>query len=78
MATYIVRARHDHVEDRNSSGVNGYLVDAADAAAARTAAEAVVPDGESKVKDAWEATVLTLPAMVEGNVLLAGERRRGR
>jgi hypothetical protein len=82
MALYLVRATPGKREQRNSSQVNGYIVDAASAEDARDAAAAAAPNGEAKPKASWEATALasiTAPLLIVGEVVIPanGERRPG-
>lgn len=63
MALFLIYADRDG--NRNSSGINAVLVDAEDEAAARTAAAAAAPTGETKVPRTWAtvrlADTATLP-----------------
>jgi hypothetical protein len=82
MALYLVRATPGKREQMNSSQVNGYIVDAVDEAAARAAAAAAAPNGESKPKARWEASLLsalTPPMLIVGKVVIPanGERLPG-
>jgi hypothetical protein len=51
-------------QDRNASGLDAVLVDAVDEAAARTAAIAATPNGETKVPTTW--TYVLLAAIAAG------------
>ena len=78
MALYLVRATK--LEQRNATGVNAYIVVAADAAAARVAAAAASPNGNAKPKASWEAVAITDQTIaVQGNVVVLsdGEKLRG-
>jgi hypothetical protein len=74
MAIYLLQSTHDF--DRNSSGRNAVIVSAADETAARAAAIAAQPDGETMCHPSWRVTELTgraLPAWCcRDNVVLAG------
>lgn len=79
MALYLVRATPGAGHQRNSSQVNGYIVDAADEASARAAATAAAPNGESKPKATWQAVLLsslTPPLRIVGRIVspAAGEK----
>ncbi|MGD2132785.1 MAG: hypothetical protein PVI23_08330 [Maricaulaceae bacterium] len=75
MALYLLYAAQP--QDRNSTGRNAVLVDAADEASARTAAAAAAPDGETANVEAWAALELAsaagAPFPVEGYVWLSGD-----
>lgn len=64
MALFLLYADRDG--DRNASGMNAVLVDAADEAAARTAAAAAAPTGETKVRPTWAAVSLAATATMPG------------
>jgi hypothetical protein len=73
-------------EDKNESGLNAVIVDAADEAASRAAAIANTPNGSTKVPTTWTylllaATAGTLPSTViwiEGDMAtLIGKTRGG-
>lgn len=73
MALYLIRATKPN--QKNATGVNAFIVDAADATAARAAARAAAPNGGSKPKASWEAVALADvaaagPLVIEGNVVL--------
>ena len=72
MALFLIRATRP--EQRNSS-VNAFIVDAADATAARAAALAAAPHGEAQPKPGWEAVALTsaiTPLLVCGVAVVPG------
>ena len=88
MATFLIfrDKQKDGNNFRNASGVHAALVTAADEAAARAAAHAGRPTGETTIHDEWTATQLTaddLPAGIgpvvyfEGDALTPGTRHRG-
>jgi hypothetical protein len=72
-------------EDRNASGIHAVLVDAADEAAARAAAIAAAPNGETRVPATWAAVQIAAsaalpesPLWIEGDaVSLLGMTRGG-
>jgi hypothetical protein len=79
---YLLRAHYQKQNERNSSGVHAFIVDAADETEARALALAAAPTGESKPKPAWEAVPLAdvpTPIIVQGNVIVPanGEKLRG-
>ena len=73
--------------ERNSSGLNAVIVDAVDEAAARTAALAALPNGETTVPTTWAYLLLaavtgTLPASktviwIEGEMAGLTDKTRG-
>jgi hypothetical protein len=86
MASYLIRCSPTRPEDKNASGLNAVLVTGADEAAARAAAIAAAPNGETRVPATWVATQLASSALpagvgpvswVQGNLVLPGELRRG-
>ncbi len=64
MALFLLYAAKQ--EQRNSSGINAVLVDAASEGAARTAAAAAAPTGETKVPATWAAVSLAATATLPG------------
>lgn len=68
MALFLLHATKEH--HRNPVGMHAVLVDAADAAAARTAATAAAPFGDIKV-DAWDAVqVADTATLPDGRTVL--------
>lgn len=85
MATFLIRCSPSRPEDRNASGINAVLATGANESAARAAAIAAQPNGETKVPASWSAAQVAssdLPAglgpvcWVQGSVVLPGELRR--
>jgi len=60
MALFLLYA--NAANERNASGLDAVLVDAASEAAARTAAQARTPNGETKVPATWAAVSLAATA----------------
>ena len=56
MAIYLLHRTNEN--DRNSSGIHAALVDAADEASARTAANAAAPTGETRIRSTWAANLI--------------------
>lgn len=86
MATFLLRRDPARPEDRNSNAFDAALVTGVDETAARAAAAAAAPNGETRVPDTWLATQLTaddLPAVLApvtwlvGTVVAPGEPRPG-
>lgn len=84
MALYLIHRPAGAEHLRNHAGLHGALVDAADATAARTAANALVPDiaapfdGFTAVLVAATASVGFTNALIQGDVVgsaYAGPRR---
>ena len=73
MSLFLVRATPNRHEQKNSSQVNAYIVDAADEAAARAAALAASPTAECRPKASWQALPLagiTTPIVVQGTAFI--------
>jgi len=69
MAIYLLY-RTDET-DRNSNGVHAALVDAADEATARTAAQAAAPTGETYIPAGWAAAQIAASgALPQGQTVL--------
>jgi hypothetical protein len=75
-----------NASDRNSSAIHSCIVEAADEAAARSAAIAAAPDGETRVRATWAAVSLgsgTIPVSLPSTLFFEGDsvttlgRRRG-
>lgn len=86
MATFLLRKNPARQEDGNSSCFNACLANGADEAAARAAANAAAPTGETRVPPSWLAVQLSasdLPAglgpvaWVDGEIVAPGEMMRG-
>ncbi len=88
MATFLIyrdKTKSDSGAARNSSGINAVLVNGADEAAARAAAKAGRPTGETVIQPSWAAVQLAStelpagfsPTYFEGDALPPGARTRG-
>lgn len=72
MALYLLHRTRE--EDRNSSGIHSVIVNADNEAAARAAANAALPGGETRVPATWGARDLStlspgVPVWIEGDAV---------
>ena len=88
MATFLIyrdKSAPDSGAARNSSGIHSVLVNGADEAAARDAAKAGRPTGETTIHSSWAAVQIAStelpagfsPTYFEGDALPGGTRTRG-
>lgn len=71
MATFLIYATKQQY--RNSSGRNAVLASGANEAAARVAAKAARPDGETKVPAKWVALELTGADNLDAPIWIQGQ-----
>ena len=84
MATYLLYRNAGKTEQANATGRNTVIASGATEAAARAAAQAAAPDGETKVHAEWSALLLSAnddvaaPIFIQGDVAEPLQRNRGK